>query len=117
MEAIKGYKYRLYPTLKQRRFMNRCIGCCRFVYNWALAQKKEAYNNEINLSIRKDISPKLPELKKENPWLTETDSMALVQELGNLYDAYENFFKGGGSPNSKTNKALAATQHNLMRGG
>lgn len=120
MEADKGYKYRLYPTLKQRRFMNRCIGCCRFVYNWALAQKKEAYTNGTSLSIGKDISPKLPELKKENPWLGETDAIALISELNDLYDAYQNFFKnrekGCGFPKFKHKQSAGSYRTQLKEG-
>ena len=65
MESYKAYKFRLYPTYKQREFFNRTIGCGRLVYNWALAMRKDAYDKDgTNLSIRKDISPKIPALKE-----------------------------------------------------
>lgn len=93
METYKAYKFRLYPTYKQREFFNRTIGCGRFVYNWALAMKKDAYEKDgTNLSIRKDISPKIPALKEEKPFLKESDAKGLIGELNNLDDAYKRFF-------------------------
>ena len=32
----KGYKFRLYPTTKQTTLINKTIGSCRYVFNWAL---------------------------------------------------------------------------------
>lgn len=46
MESYKAYKFRLYPTYKQREFLNRTIGCGRLVYNWALAMRKDAYEKD-----------------------------------------------------------------------
>ena len=94
MESYKAYKFRLYPTYKQREFFNRTIGCGRFVYNWALAMRREAYESDgSTLAIRKDIRPKLVELKQENTFLKEVDSQGLNCELENLDTAYKNFFK------------------------
>ena len=60
METYKAYKFRLYPTYKQREFFNRTFGCGRFVYNWALAMRKEAYEKDkTTLSINKDKREKL----------------------------------------------------------
>lgn len=52
MEIYKSYKFRLYPTKEQREYFNRCIGCARFIYNWALEMKQEAYDKDgTSLSI------------------------------------------------------------------
>lgn len=40
---LRAYKYRLYPTDEQKVLFAKTFGCCRFVYNWALALKIEAY--------------------------------------------------------------------------
>ena len=104
MKAITGFKYRLYPNKAQVEQFNKNIGCCRFVYNWALGMKKDAYEKDgTNLSIRKDISPMLPSMKKqdETSFLSEADSQALIGELNNLDAAYKNFFKRGGFPKFK----------------
>ncbi|MFZ2497825.1 MAG: helix-turn-helix domain-containing protein, partial [Methanosarcina sp.] len=36
---LKAYKFRLYPTKDQKVLIEKHIGSCRFVYNWALAEK------------------------------------------------------------------------------
>lgn len=94
MESYKAYKFRLYPTVKQRNYFYRCFGCGRMVYNWALAMKNEAYEKDkTNLSIRKDISPKIPLLKEERPFLKEVDAKGLICELNAVDTAYKNFFQ------------------------
>ena len=118
MESYKAYKFRLYPTYKQREFFNRTIGCGRLVYNWALAMRKEAYEKDgTTLSIRKDISPKMPALKKEKAFLKEVDSNALIAELNNLEAAYKKFFKeGGGFPRFKHKESIGSYTTQLHKG-
>ena len=118
MESYKAYKFRLYPTYKQREFFNRTIGCGRLVYNWALAMRKDAYEKDgTTLSIRKDISPKIPALKEEKTFLKEVDSKCLIGELNNLDAAYKKFFKeGGGFPKFKHRESVGSYTTQLMKG-
>lgn len=118
MESYKAYKFRLYPTYKQREFFNRTIGCGRLVYNWALAMKKETYEKDgTTLSIRNDISPKIPALKREKPFLKEVDSVCLIGELNNLDAAYKKFFKyGGGFPKFKRKESIGSYTCRLVKG-
>ena len=61
---IKGYKYRIYPTVKQRGFIDKHINCNRFIYNLALETKLMAYStNKHNLTCF-DLMKQLTELKK-----------------------------------------------------
>lgn len=118
MESYKAYKFRLYPTYKQREFFNRTIGCGRLVYNWALAMRKEAYEKDgTTLSIRKDISPKIPTLKEEKPFLKDSDAVGLIGELNNLDAAYKKFFKeGGGFPKFKHKESIGSYTTQLKKG-
>lgn len=118
MESYKAYKFRLYPTYKQREFFNRTIGCGRLVYNWALAMRKEAYEKDgTTLSIRKDISPKIPALKEERTFLKEIDSKCLIGELNNLDSSYKKFFKeGGGFPKFKHKESIGSYTTQLKKG-
>ncbi|MCK9306594.1 MAG: helix-turn-helix domain-containing protein, partial [Methanoculleus sp.] len=34
---LRRYQYRLYPTKDQEPLIAKHLGCCRYVYNWALA--------------------------------------------------------------------------------
>ena len=43
---LRAYKYRIYPTDEQKVLFAKTFGCCRFVYNWALNLKIEAYKQE-----------------------------------------------------------------------
>lgn len=118
MEIYKAYKFRLYPTYKQKEFFNRTIGCGRLVYNWALAMRKEAYEKDgTTLSIRKDISPKIPALKEEKIFLKESDAVGLIGELNNLDAAYKKFFKeGGGFPKFKHKESIGSYTTQLKKG-
>ena len=51
---LRAYKYRIYPTEEQKVLFVKTFGCCRFVYNWALNLKIEAYKQEKRGGI--DIS-------------------------------------------------------------
>ena len=92
----KGYKARLYPTVKQQNILNRTFGSCRFAYNHFLAERVRSYKEEgISLTYNK-TAKMLTVLKrdKDHLWLNEVDSMALQEALRNLDRAYQNFFKG-----------------------
>jgi len=43
MKQKKAYKYRFYPSDEQKRILAQTFGCCRYVYNWALRQRTDAY--------------------------------------------------------------------------
>ncbi len=40
---LNAYKYRLHPTREQSEFFNKSFGCVRFIYNWGLQKRIEAY--------------------------------------------------------------------------
>lgn len=97
----KSYKYRLYPTNSQKELIHKHCGSVRFLYNLALETKTTAYlGNKVNLS-RYDLQKQLVDLKKELPWLKETNSQSLQSALINLDEAYKKFFKGAGFPKFK----------------
>ncbi len=92
----RAYKYRFYPTDEQACNLAQTFGCCRFVYNWALATRKHVYfEHKKNLSTNK-LSAALTELKKQEgtAWLAEVSSVPLQQSLRHLDKAYKNFFAG-----------------------
>lgn len=43
---LRAYKYRLHPTKEQKIFFAKSFGCARYVYNWALNKRIEAYQTE-----------------------------------------------------------------------
>ena len=45
----KGFKFPIYPTAEQRQQLEKVFGCCRYVYNRALAQSKAEYQLYMEL--------------------------------------------------------------------
>ena len=40
---VKAFRYRIYPTDEQEAFFRQIAGCRRFVYNWALTERRAAW--------------------------------------------------------------------------
>ncbi|WRH68341.1 MAG: RNA-guided endonuclease TnpB family protein [Planktothrix sp. GU0601_MAG3] len=89
------YRYRIYPTNQQKRLMSQLFGCCRVVFNDALAYCQDQYRAGNKKPSSNELSKRLTELKKteEKEWLTEVSSVPLQQSLRDLEQAYSNFFK------------------------
>ena len=90
---IKSYKIRIYPTKEQEELIWKHIGCCRFIYNQLLAKEMEAYNQGEKYSGQFGMINQLPKLKEDYPWLNEVSASSLQLELGDLNNAYQNFFR------------------------
>ncbi len=106
-----SYKYRIYPTKEQEKQIIRSFGDCRFVYNYYLNKRKEAYEQDGTTMSYCKCSNDLTKLKKELEWLKETDATALQSSLRDLDTAYQNFFRSVkqhaniGYPKSKSKHA------------
>jgi putative transposase len=96
MQQKRAYKYRFYPTDEQKYILARTFGCARFVYNWALRQKTDAFYQENKRLYYKELSEALTCLKQqeEYSWLSEVSSVPLQQALRHLDKAFLNFFEG-----------------------
>ena len=78
--VFKTYSFRLYPNAKQTRLLSKHFGCARFIYNWALAIKKNEYEFIGTSPSWVDLCKKITPLKKETYWLREV-SLAPLQSL------------------------------------
>ena len=95
MEQPCGHRYRFYPNPEQRQQLAQTFGCCRYIYNWTLARKTDAYH-ERGVKISYGQTDKdLTQLKKDaaHQWLREVSSVPLQQALRHLDRAYTNFFQ------------------------
>jgi putative transposase len=92
----RAYQYRFYPTPEQAHNLACTLGCARFVYNWALRVRKNAYFQEGKKFTHNKLSAALTALKKEEgtAWLKEVSSVPLQQALRHLDKAFKNFFAG-----------------------
>ena len=90
---LKAIKIRIYPSAEQIDFINKQLGCCRFVYNNCLAFRKDSYQNE-HISVSSSSAVKhITVLKKDNEWLKDVHSKVLQQSVRDMNQAYDNFFK------------------------
>ena len=76
----------------------KMFGCCRFVYNWALAFNKERYANGKKHLGYVELQNMLPALKKEYPFLQDTDSTALQQALQDYSQSMQQLFQHKAGP-------------------
>jgi len=101
---IKGYKVRIYPNKTQVVFIEQNFGACRWIYNRALALKRnrhEQYKDNLNVY---EILKMLTFWKKteELGWLSYSNAQSLQYSLLHLDKAYKGFFKGNGYPKFKS---------------
>lgn len=89
------YKYKLNPTVKQQKALLQAMGNARFIYNWGLAKKKDAWNNSKQRLSFVELSAMVTEMKKEKgyEWLGLCGRQCLTQSLRNLDNAFTRFFK------------------------
>jgi putative transposase len=89
------YQYRIYPTISQQLALSKLFGCCRVVWNTALAYCQKEYQK----GNKKPTNPELQKIfitqakkTEEKSWLGEVSAIALQQTLNDLDVAYSNFF-------------------------
>lgn len=94
MQTIKrAFKTKLDPTSKQRNYFIGCAGVSRFVYNWALADRKAMFEAGGKPNIYEQ-KKRFNALKGEQfPWLKEYPYVILPEAFDDLDTAYQNFFR------------------------
>ncbi len=86
------YQYRIYPTRGQQTKLAQRFGCCRVVWNDALAQCKQAEKHPKNSDLQKThITQAKQTLERE--WLKEVSNVPLQQSIADLGVAFKNFFE------------------------
>ena len=76
MPERKVYRFRIDPTAKQEAALARYAGARRFVFNWALARRKQTYQQTGKSIFWSALSVELTGLKNKIgfEWLKEIDS-------------------------------------------
>ncbi len=103
MHIIRGYKTELKPTKSQQSLLEKHTSAARYIYNWALATRKDEWESNKKTLNNFALNKMLTELKQqpEHAWLYEVSNSALQSANRNLCKAYDNFFrrvKSGGAP-------------------
>lgn len=110
---MKAYKYRLNPNEEQRMFFEKSFGCARYVYNWALNLRNEAYQKDRTHISWVEICKRLTKLKKQEAtfWLNEVAAQSLQNSIRNMNSALTRFFsEKRGFPKFKTKKGRQSFQ-------
>ena len=91
----KVYRYRIEPTPVQESKLYMLAGSRRFVFNWALARRREHYAETGKTLGYNTQAGELTALKnqEETSWLKEADSQLLQQALKDVERAFVNFFE------------------------
>src|SRR5690242_1062885 len=106
MTQKRAYRYRLYPTSEQANVLARTFGSVRFVYNWALRLRTDAYYEGQERLGYPEASAALPAHRQQSEpaWLNEVSSVPLQQALRHLGKAFRTFFEGRAQHPSVHNK-------------
>jgi putative transposase len=94
MIVQKAFKYRFFPTASQKQQLAQTFGSARFVWNWALKLRSQAYQQEEKSVNDHATAIALTQLKKtpEKAFLMDVSSVVLQQSLKNLDAAFNHFF-------------------------
>ena len=114
MKQKRAYQYRIYPTAEQKKILAQTFGCARFVYNWALRLRTDAYYQEQKRVSYDETSAMLTHLKKQPAyaWLNDVSCVPPQQALRHLDRAFRNFFEGRAQyPVFKSKKGNQAAEY------
>ncbi len=107
MKVNRAYKVRIYATKEQEHMLIKTFGCCRFLWNNMLAERKEIYEKlKDNKEELYEYTYKTEkEYKQAYTFLKDVGSRALQEERIHLERAFKEFFKGTrGYPKFKSKK-------------
>ena len=92
---LKAFRFALEPTQAQDATLRAWVPSLRFLWNWMLAQRSDAYQaSEGRVRINyHDQAAQLPAMKAMFPWLGEVPSQPLQQTLMDLEKAFHRFFE------------------------
>lgn len=88
-----AYKYRIYPTHSQGSALANTFSMCRYLYNWKLEERIQAYKEGERTISYGEQQNSLPKLKEERPWFKGVYSQVLQDVLKRLDKAYQRFFR------------------------
>lgn len=87
------WTFRCYPTPEQEQHLARTFGCVRFVWNWALRARTDAFRAGERMGYpATDKALTALKATPEHVWLNEVSSVCLQQSLRDLQVAFSNFF-------------------------
>ena len=89
----KTYKYRLYPSQKQKENIDQTLETCRILYNDFLAERRDKYEKEQKKITCFEQINSLPSKKEINPFLKGVHSQILQDVARRVNKSFQNFFR------------------------
>jgi len=109
---LTATKIRIYPTSLQEKILAKAFGCARWLWNNSLAETQKVYRETGKGLGQFALNNRLPKLKKEFLWLTETHSQVLQAVCLNMSRAFVNFFERRAKyPNFKSKHKKQSIQY------
>lgn len=109
---LTATKIRIYPTSKQEESLAKAFGCARWLWNNSLAETQKVYQETGKGLGQFALTGRLPALKEEFPWLSETYSQTLQGVCLNMSRAFVNFFERRAKyPNFKSKHGKQSIQY------
>ena len=107
------WTFRCYPTPEQEQHLARTFGCVRYVWNWALRARTDAFRAGERMGYpATDKALTLLKQQPETVWLNEVSSVCLQQALRDLQVAFSNFFdKRAAYPSFKRKEARQSANY------
>jgi putative transposase len=89
----KSYKFRIFPSKAQTTKLVNTLDLCRFLYNSALQERRDAYKlNRISLNYY-DQANQLKEIKETSPEYKDVHSQISQDVLKRVDKAFQAFFR------------------------
>lgn len=104
----KTFSLRLDPNNTQITFFNKCAGAYRWVYNWALQQKKQFYDLKQSVPDSSILSSDLTKVKQNSEdWLYEVPANIANYAIDHADLAFHHFIIGSSKtfPSFKSKKS------------
>ena len=89
----KAFKYRIYPTKKQKTLLDQTLSICCELYNGALQERRDAYKLAGKSISYHDQAVQLPEIKSVREDLKTIHSQVLQDVLKRLDRSMDAFFR------------------------
>jgi putative transposase len=90
---LTATKIRIYPNITQAEKLAKAFGCARWYWNNSLAETQKVYMETGKGLGQFQLNARLPQLKSEITWLSETHSQVLQSVSLHLSRAFVNFFE------------------------
>src|SRR6516165_8185585 len=89
----KTYKYKLRPTPQHERLLEHSLMLCRYVYNAALWERREAWRMRATTVTYYQQKAELPDIKVAMPEYGEVHSQVLQDAVLRVDHAFQAFFQ------------------------